>query len=351
MIQRRQFLGTLAAYCVATGSTRCFAKDLSSDNLNWECQIVDTLAHNDARRNPVVTGVSQQSNGNLLAIVGDDHHVCLYDTRLKTYPEHLERHSDWVRSVAFSPDGKKLVTAGNDRSMMLWNVGDWTGPAIVKRHPEAIIQTAFSSNGSRIATVGFEPWLRIYDVTSGNKVTELECACPDNHAVAFSPDGELLAAGGRSGVIRIWSMRDNRIVSEFKAHRQRIRTIEFSADGRLVSAGDDQVVRLTNPKQIDDTVQFPRLPSKLYATALLDGGLMATAGSDNLIHIWQLNDASLIGSLKGHTGTVTSLDYSENRLVSGSYDTQVRIWSTERHTSASPQRHTELQNGWNPRLK
>ncbi len=351
MIQRRQFLGSLAAFCVATGATHCFARNLRPGDLNWDCQIVDTLAHNDARRNPVVTGVSQQSNGDLLAIVGDDHHVCLYNTRLQSYVEHLDQHADWIRSVAFSPDGRKLVTAGNDRSLFLWNVNDWTRPAIVKRHPEAVIHTAFSPNGSQIATVGFDPWLRIFDAASGDKLTELECPCPDNHAVAFSADGSLLAAGGRSGVIRIWNTIDDRMVAEFKAHRQRIRTIEFSVDGKLVSAGDDQVVRLTNPTNLNETIQFPRLPAKLYATALLDGGLMATGGSDNLIHIWQLADASLLGSLKGHTGTVTSLAYSGNRLVSGSYDTQVRIWSTERHTSASPQRHTELQDGWNPRLK
>ena len=95
---------------------------------------------------------------------------------------------------------------------------------------------------------------------------------------------------------------------------------------------------------------FPRHASKLYATALLSDGLMATAGSDNRIHIWQLSNLQEAGTLNGHTGTVSCLDYSGGKLVSGSYDTHVRLWSTEQHTSVREQRHTQLLDGWNLKL-
>ena len=141
MIQRRQFLGSMAALGVAATSNSLFGAIRQTDKLNWECQIIKTVAHNDARRDPVVTCVSRQNNGDLLAIVGDDHFVCLYDVRRQSYLEHLDRHQDWIRSTAFSSDGTKLVTAGNDRTLCLWNVGQWEEPAIVKRHPEAVIHT------------------------------------------------------------------------------------------------------------------------------------------------------------------------------------------------------------------
>lgn len=355
MVPRRQFLGSIAACFVASGSTASFASMWpgnpgSLNDLKWGSVVIESLPQNAAYRSPVITGVSLQKNGDLLAIVGDDHVIGIYDTRRQIYVEHLKRHTDWVRASEFSPDGTKLATAGNDRALMLWNVSAWSEPTMIQRHPEAIIDVAFSHSGTELATVGFDEWLRIYDVQSGDQVQKIECPCPDIHAVAYSADDQMLAAGGRCGTIRLWKTSDHSQVTEFKAHRQRIRSIEFTSDKKIVSAGDDQVVCITDPNNPGLVRSFPRHASKLYATKLLDDGLIATAGSDNQIHIWQISDLQKVGTLKGHTGTVTSLAYSDKKLVSGSYDTHVRVWDTEQHTSIQ-QRTTELGNGWNPALK
>jgi WD40 repeat protein len=79
--------------------------------------------------------------------------------------------------------------------------------------------------------------------------------------------------------------------------------------------------------------------------------LVATGGSDNRIHVWNLSTLQEIGTLNGHTGTVSCLDYSKSRLVSGSYDTHVRLWSTEQNTSVPEQRHTQNRDGWNRSFK
>lgn len=350
MIQRRQFLGSMAAFCATTTALPRFLPAAGVSDLKWHCDVIEPQSHHQDQRNPVVTGVSLQPNGQLMAIVGDDHQVCLYHIGERRFLQHLDRHSDWIRAARFSPQGNQLATGGNDRSLLIWKVKDWYAPAIEKKHPEAIIEVAFSNSGQQLATVGFEQWLRIYDSQSGDLIHRLECPCPDNHAVAFSNNDNWIAAGGRCGNIRVWETATGRQIAQFKAHRQRIRSIDFSNE-MILSAGDDQRVVITNPINSSDVKVFPRQASKLYATALLTDGLLATAGSDNLIHVWQLSDLQEVGLLKGHTGTVSCLDFSGNKLVSGSYDTHVRLWSTEQHTSAPEQRHTDLGEGWNRKLK
>ena len=356
MIQRRHFLGSVAAFLAAPAVSKLSAAT-SMGSLNWQNEVIETVPHNRARRSPVVTGVSlQPANGNLLAIVGDDHFVCLYDIKEQRYTEHLDRHRDWVRTAKFSPDGKQLATAGNDRKLFLWAKGRWDRPAVQQRHPAAIIECAFSNDGKKLATVGFESTLRIYDAQTGNSIQRLDCSCDDNHAVAFSADDTLIAAGGRNGVIRVWDLASGTLKTQFKAHKKRIRSIEFTPDRRIVSASDDQKVRVTDVDNPLAPRTLPRLASKLYSTVLLSDGLLATGGSDNQIHVWQLDQLQEIGPLKGHTGTVSCLDYSSGKLVSGSYDTHVRLWRTETHTSAPVQRHTQLidqpnQGSWSPQIK
>ncbi len=353
MIQRRQFLATAAGLTTAAVLTRKGRADAVGRNLNWYCDTIETVAHTKSHRRPVVTGVALQKTGDLLAIVGDDHYVCIYDLLQKKITQHSKHHQDWVRASQFSPDGKRLATAGNDRKLIITDVDDIAHPVIEKRHPEAIIALAYSNDGSKLATVGFERKLRIYDAKTGQRIAEQNCDCTDNRCVAFSADDQMIAVGGRSGKIKVWLTDGMNEIATYKKHRQRVRSIAFTANDQILSAGEDQVIKLTDPRDPDAAKETQRLGAKLFATQIIDRGFFATGGSDNHIHIWNTSAMAALGSLTGHTGTVSCLDAKENMLVSGSYDASVRIWRTEMDSSAmklpvGEDRHTKLPAGWNP---
>ncbi len=335
MIQRRQFIGTLAA-CSVLGPAHllAFGKRRRTAADGWTCQIIETPNHNLANRFPVVTDVSMQKSGKLLAVVGDDHYISIYDFIEKRFVQHLGRHTDWVRAAKFSNDDQLLATAGNDRQLFIWETGNWRAPMGRQTHPGAIFDIAFSPDGRMLATVGFDSKLRLFDPRQTQLIRTLECPCPDMHAVAFSNDNLLLAAGGRSGTIRVWNAQTGDVVGQFTAHQQRIRSIQFGANNMILSTGDDQIVKLTKPEAPWKSRSLPRHAAKLYAVQLLGGGLVATAGSDNNVHVWRISDATKLETLSGHTGTVTSLDWNRTHLVSGSYDTQVRVWTRKPEKTA-----------------
>ena len=55
---------------------------------------------------------------------------------------------------------------------------------------------------------------------------------------------------------------------------------------------------------------------------------MAVGGSDNVIRLWDLASRQEQNRLVGHTGTVAALawDATANTLLSGGFDTTVRVW-------------------------
>ena len=122
-----------------------------------------------------------------------------------------------------------------------------------------------------------------------------------------------------------WDVRSGQVVKQIQAHRQRIRSLRFTSANEIVSCGDDQIVRFSNV-QTGQSRALPRHSSKLFAVALLSDDLIATSGSDNRIHIWQISSTRKLGTLDGHTGTVSCLDVSGNQIASGAYDTEVRVW-------------------------
>ena len=327
-MKRRQFIGATAVVCVgaflpdvARGKTLVMPVDL-----NWSSDVVKTIARNRAGRMPVVTGVSMKNDGSEIAVVGDDHHVGIYDMATQTLINEIDAHRDWVRSAVYAPKGSQLATAGNDRALRVWGKDNYRSPVYTRNHDAAIIQAAYSPDATKLATVGFEKSLRVYDAKTGRLDQRMICPCPDNHAVAFSSNAEMVAAAGRCGTVRIWSVASGKVVAEVKAHRQRVRSLQFTADDRLVSVSDDRMVKIIDPKSGAVENTLPRQTSKLFSAQLLPGDLLAIGGSDNQIRVWNLGGGQEVGILRGHTGTVSSLAFGHGVLVSGSFDTQVRIW-------------------------
>ena len=351
MIQRREFLTTFATACAVTSLPKWATAKDGNRTLNWRSKTIQTVAKTSGNRAPVVTGVSLRPESNEIAIVGDDHYISVYDQSLDRFTEHLNEHEDWIRAARYSPAGDRLVTAGNDRRVISWSTDKYDLPTLIATHPEAVIEVAFNSDGTRLGTVGFERSLRIYDCQTTQLLQKLECACDDNHAVAFSLDGQLIAAGGRCGTIRVWQAGSGALAAEFKAHRNRIRSIEFNPNGHILSCAEDQTIRLTDPMRPSTPVKVARQSARLFDTKLIADNFVASGSADNRIHIYRIDDSAWIGSLEGHTGTVCCLDANESHLVSGSYDTQVRVWELQAE-DANGVRHTQLNQGWkNGRLK
>jgi len=127
-------------------------------------------------------------------------------------------------------------------------------------------------------------------------------------------------------------------VNQIKAHRRRVRSLEFTEKGELISVGEDQIVKVNNLSDDSASFALPRHAAKLFAVKLISPSVIATAGSDNRIHVWNLENQSEINVLSEHTGTVTSLDVAQDLVVSGSYDATVRIWAPDPNELAASER-------------
>ena len=345
-MERRQFIGATAAVLASAVLPRIASASnspVAPIDLNWQSEIINTVAHNPADRMPVVTGVSIKPGGSEIAIAGDDHFVGIYDMKSGAYTHQIDAHRDWVRSAVYAPSGDQLATGGNDRALRVWANGNYETPLLTRNLDAAIIKLAYSHDSAMLATVGFEKTMRIFDAQTGRVAQRLACPCPDNHAVAFSADGKMIAAGGRSGDVRVWEVASGKVVSEVKAHRRRIRSLQFTQAGQLISASDDQMVKIIDPKAGTVDNSLPRHPSKLFTAQLLPNDMIATGGSDNQIRIWDLGTQAEVGVLHGHTGTVTSMDAEPGVLVSGSFDTHVRIWQAGAAVNQPLERQADQQ--------
>jgi WD40 repeat protein len=307
-----------------------------SKNLKWPSRIIQLKAESDAVRPPVLTALSLHSSG-LLAAAGDDHLVRVWDLSKGLMVQRLEGHTDWVRSVAYSPTGEILASAGNDKRIIFWNALTGEKVKVFAEHPEAITMLTFSHDGRFLATTGFEDKIRIYEINLGKQVMELSADSRDMRALMYSPNDKYLAAGGRSGKVQVWNLENGEVVLEDEEHRQRIRSVEFSPDGTLLaSCGEDRRIVVRNIATGAAPFVLPRRPAKIMAMTFYGNKQLASAGSDNLIRLWDLESQQEMGRLTGHTGTVAALVFGDKTLISTGFDTTIRVWSMEEQVAEQP---------------
>src|SRR5262249_45042491 len=74
------------------------------------------LRHNGA----ALTRLASAPDGKLVASVGNDNLVRLWDPATGKESRHLKGHTGGVQAVAFSADGKHLLTGSHDQTLRLW---------------------------------------------------------------------------------------------------------------------------------------------------------------------------------------------------------------------------------------
>jgi WD40 repeat protein len=106
--------------------------------------------------------------------------------------------------------------------------------------------------------------------------------------------------------------------------------LAWSEDGtRLASGGDDRAARIWNVAAGKLQTTLPDRPGKILSLVFCGPNRLAAGSTDNLIRVWDLAADKESCRLSGHTGSVAALvwDPTPAMLVSGGFDTTVRLWS------------------------
>jgi WD40 repeat protein len=213
-----------------------------------------------------------------------------------------------LRSMALSPDGETAVFGTDDGNIGVWN--PQTGEFIRYLNREFITAPvnalAISPSGLRLMS-GYEDGTVVHWYLNNDEVLGIMPSLTGSNimSLAFQPGGQFGVSGDRDGLITLYDLTKAEAIRTFNEHEEAVTTLVYHP-----------------------------VRDVFYSSSW-----------DNSIIEWNPNTGREIGIYYGHDGGVNTISLSHDglKLVSGGFDTQIRIWSVLNFLTAD---RIRTNNSW-----
>jgi WD40 repeat protein len=144
------------------------------------------------------------------------------------------------------------------------------------------------------------------------------------HAVACCKTWLATASHDKTVVVR---RRDGTVHRKLEGHTGGVLAVAFTSDGGLLaSAGEDRTIRLWEPENGRLIRTIVNHGDRVGALAWSpDGKVLASGSRDRTVRIWQPDIGRLVRIVRGHEGEVTDLTWDDLGLATACSDGKVRL--------------------------
>ena len=232
--------------------------------------------------------ISWHCDSRLLASVGQDGKVRLWDAETGLQRAEMAGGSSWVERVAFSPAGDWLVSAAG-RKLRLWNDrGD-----LIREYPDAnstITDIKWRHDGKQFAISAYNGVV-LYDPTKAEPLRRFEWQ-GSTLTLAWSPDSKYIATGDQDSTVHFWIARTGQDLQMW-GYETKVLELAWSFNSRyLATGGGTQAViwdcsgkgpENTRPQMLEGHQQLIK-----HLQFQRRGMLLASGGNEGMLAIWQV---------------------------------------------------------------
>jgi WD40 repeat protein len=297
----------------------------------WDTSRSETIGilfkHSQAVRSLAFSG-GVSDDRRLLASGGDDRVVRIWD--LATCEEVLtfSRHGAPVTSVIFRPGTRHVLSCDRDGTALFWDAT--SGAPLLGPDFPAALAAEFSPDGVHLALACKSGEVRVIDLDGEEKGSKL--TIPGVTRPVFAPDGSYLAVVGRDGRPAVWDLKAGKLRCELNLDKAKAPVqlvIAPNGDRIWVATQDEGDFLLAFDSQTGAMLdQFGRDGPVDHMTLTPSGSRILTSGPDGQIRLWFVETGDTILTLRPHGVPVTCVRFSPSGEMLACADRRglIRLW-------------------------
>ena len=293
--------------------------------------------------------------------VGGYHEVTIWDTATGRLLRRLDHLPQKIQTISYNRAGTRLLvgggTPGDYGELALVDAASGARVRVFDTFADIVLSACFSADGQRVAAGSADQTVRVYDTADGHRLWNMKLHSDWVTGVSFSADQRYVASSSKDKTVKIYLAETGELYTTYTGHNKMIGkyagqnpvyTVKFTPDSPVaLSAGGGAWVQLWEPEKAHDengTAADTEDRFKLAGSArflahgasqevfalAVDKGQVFVASADGLVKQFDLATLGEVFSYVGHKDWVYALDYNGavERLATGGYDGEVRIWDT-----------------------
>ncbi|KAF5545303.1 vegetatible incompatibility het-e-1, partial [Fusarium phyllophilum] len=274
-----------------------------------------------------VTSVAVSPDSLLIGSGGVDKTVKIWDITTGACRHTLEGHDDNIQSVTFLPDGLSLASASN--TIKIWDTRTGSCLKTLKGHDGHVTSVASSPDGQYLASGSSDGTIKIWNPETGECLTTLKDHSGAVTSIAFSPDSQGLVSGSADTTVKVWDTNPFSCLQTLQDQNE-ITSVAISPNSKCLASGSVDGFTIWDTATGSGHLILESTPYSGNAIAFsADGEYLALATSASRIELFDAETCTILQTLKGFYGSVTSVAFTSDgqHLISGSEDSSVRIWA------------------------
>lgn len=266
-------------------------------------------------------------------IASGHHELTIWNVESGELTNRIGGFGERILGMALSPDGTTLAVASGaparqgevrlihptDGAEVQW-IGSFSGVSY---------DVAFSPDGSKLAIACEDRTIRIVEAATGTEIRTIENHSDWVTVVAWNPEGTLVVSGSRDKTAKVFEVETGKLRISYSGHGNPVFGVAFHPDGKqILSAGGDNKIHIWNLEDGKKTAEVAGYSGNVYQVLLADGNIYSTS-ADKTARQHQLDNREQKHVFGDHSDWVfaLALDSNNQRLATGCYDGQIRIWN------------------------
>jgi len=238
----------------------------------------------------------------------------------------LEGHRGAVYGLC-EGNGNDFYSSGGDGYLVKWCPdAEINDGQLVAKTENALFCCAFDPIRQLIAAGDLHGILYVIDAVQQTIVLASRCHQGAIYSIEFT--GHNILTAGADGVLCQLDIQHLKVEKKIKISDSSLRSIYPCRDQLLIGASDGKLY-VIEPDSLQPAFSFVAHNQSIF-TAIADTQNLYSGGRDALLKIWSdPSKPSCIEEIKAHQGTVNSLCFFGDWLVSAGRDKLLRVWQKD----------------------